>query len=182
MCCRSVTAMVTRQPETPSTNNRQRSSIGLVWLTSPTGTSGSYKKSKMLSSYFKTSIRSPIRSSRLAQLSVFARKRNEQVYMCILWRWGSCWLCNQRWDSKATCDSCFANGGRLPGTVWELSFDRKGKPRNTPKRFPSKKDPLENFNRNSYHYLRRNSACGFVCKSSSVYRCILTVLRSNCSE
>jgi hypothetical protein len=31
--------------------------------------------------------------------------------------------------AKAICDSCFAKGGRLPGTVWEVSVDKKGRPR-----------------------------------------------------
>ena len=30
--------------------------------------------------------------------------------------------------AKAICDSCFAKGGRLPGTVWEVRFDSEGRP------------------------------------------------------
>ena len=35
--------------------------------------------------------------------------------------------------AKAICDSCFAKGGRLPGTVWEARFDSEGRPRQSKK-------------------------------------------------
>ena len=35
--------------------------------------------------------------------------------------------------AKAICDSCFAKGGRLPGNVWEVSFDSEGRPRQSKK-------------------------------------------------
>lgn len=31
--------------------------------------------------------------------------------------------------AKAICDSCYSRGGRLPGTIWEVSVDEKGNPR-----------------------------------------------------
>ncbi len=45
--------------------------------------------------------------------------------------------------AKAICDSCFAKGGRLPGSGWEVSVDSKGNPRKTKQGFLTRKIHLK---------------------------------------